>query len=206
MPPALHPQQSVCCNPEPAGAEGSCARLFFATCTPHQTAVQHSSVVVHGHKAAWPLRGTNLQQLLLGPLNAADMLGDRAGSSATPLLSASFSDLSGCHVSDVHPEAPKGILTVSPGGSGGAASWDTSYSRRAVASDATQSLFGDRGDGGNCFGAPHRNPERCSAQTLNPLLSTHLVLQLPGLQPPAPLSADVALKLDHWIRVGTTIY
>lgn len=29
LPPALHPQQSVCCNPEPARAEGSCAKLFL---------------------------------------------------------------------------------------------------------------------------------------------------------------------------------
>lgn len=70
-----------------------------------------------------------------------------------------------------------------------------------MGSDATQSLFGDRDDGVNCFRAPHRNPERCSAQTLNALLSTNLVLQLSvGLQPSAPLSTDVALKLDHWIR------
>lgn len=39
--------------------QGSCARLFFfATCTPHQKAVRHSSVVVDWHKAAWPLCGT----------------------------------------------------------------------------------------------------------------------------------------------------
>lgn len=62
-------------------------------------------------------------QLLLGPIDAADMLVGRAGSSAIPVLSARFSDLSGCHRSDVHSEATKGILTVSPGGSGGAEQW-----------------------------------------------------------------------------------
>lgn len=81
------------------------------------------------------------------------------------------------------------------------ANWGTRYCRRSVASDATQSLFGDRDDGVNCFRAPDRNPERCSAQTLNPLLSIHVVPHLSvGLQPSAPLSTDVALKLDHWIR------